>query len=59
MHVGQMEVTPRMKATFFRPMKQKPLPPHKIRMTAKAYREAIQKMGLSQVRVGEFCAWRR
>jgi hypothetical protein len=35
-------------------MKQKPLPKAKVRMTPKAYREAISQLGLSQVRAGEF-----
>ena len=35
-------------------MKQKPLPKAKVKMTPKAYREAIAQLGLSQVRAGEF-----
>jgi hypothetical protein len=35
-------------------MKQKPLPKAKVKMTPKAYREAIAELGMSQVRAGEF-----
>ena len=35
-------------------MKQKPLPKAKVKMTAKAYREAIAELGMSQVLAGQF-----
>jgi hypothetical protein len=34
--------------------KQKPLPPSKLKMSPKAYREAIQQLGMSQMRAGQF-----
>jgi hypothetical protein len=37
-----------------REMKPKPLPKAKIKMTAKAYRDAIAEIGLSQTRAGQF-----
>jgi hypothetical protein len=35
-------------------MQRKPLPKAKVTMTPKAYREAIEELGMSQVRAGEF-----
>jgi hypothetical protein len=35
-------------------MKPKPLPKHNIKMSAKAYREAIDELGMSQTKAGQF-----